>query len=91
MSVYSLPDDFTTAAFDYNVLLTRNSKFLSMIVNKEVYLNLSLDSTLSELEKFIKLNSGEIYEMHRDESPLLYAAGLNEASEFDTLKIIKKL
>ncbi|WP_252225058.1 hypothetical protein [Clostridium sp. ZBS2] len=91
LSVYSLPNDFITASFDYNILFTRNNKYLSIIMNKKLYSKLDVDSTLSELRKFIKLKHGEIYEMHRDESPLLYASGLNEASDFDTLKIIKKL
>lgn len=91
LSIYSLPGDFITASFDYNVLLTRNTEYLSMIISKEVYSNLNIGCTLSELRKFIKFNQGEVFEMHRDESPLLYASRLNEASEFDTLKIIKKL
>lgn len=90
LSIYSLPENFTSASFDYNVLITRNKKYLSIIMNKEVYLNLNLEETLSELKNFIELNYGEIYEMNRSESPLLYASGLNEVSEFETLKILKK-
>lgn len=90
LSIYSLPENFTSASFDYNVLITRNKNYLSIIMNKEVYLNLNLEETLSELKNFIELNYGEIYEMNRSESPLLYASGLNEVSEFETLKILKK-
>ncbi|MCB2355762.1 hypothetical protein [Clostridium estertheticum] len=91
LSIYSLPDEYDSAAFDYNMIATRNSNYLSVIVNKNDYVKLNVEDTINDLKKFIEFRNGEIYEMHRDESPLLYAAGLNEISEFDTLKIIKKI
>ncbi|NLP34299.1 MAG: hypothetical protein GX359_03790 [Clostridiales bacterium] len=39
-SCYSLPDDYSSASFDYDVLLVRKQSFISFILNCSYYKNI---------------------------------------------------
>lgn len=91
ITVYSLPIDFGSASFDYNVLIVRTNDYICLICAKDTYKNIDEEEMLRLLEKHIDCSYGEIYEMDRDECPLIYASRANPASYFSTLKIIKKL
>lgn len=91
ISAYSLPNDFVSAAFDYNVLIVRTNDYISLIIAKEDYEKIHEAKLISLLKEHIDITYGEIYEMNRDECPLIYASKANSASSFGTLKIIKEI
>ncbi|WP_163538047.1 hypothetical protein [Gracilibacillus sp. YIM 98692] len=70
MELYSLPDDFKQAAFDYNFYLARivneiNHKPSKIIltVPTEMYEIINTDSVISNLKEFIQFKEGEIFEL----------------------------
>ncbi len=91
ISMFSLPDDYKSASFDYNVLLARDDGYVTLIIKKSDYYNIQEETIISILRKYIDVKSGEVYEMDRTEFPLFYAAKDNPASSFKTLKIIKEI
>ena len=91
LSMYSLPDNYNSASFDYNVLLGRDSDYIILIMNKSDFNNIDEGILVGILEEYIDVKSGEIYEMDRNEVPLFYAAKDNPSSSFKTLKIIKRI
>ncbi|MFC4323230.1 hypothetical protein [Litchfieldia salsa] len=95
MSLYSLPEDFTQAAFDYNLYLGRdknedshNQSKIILTIPTEVYRELNTPNIIATLKEFIQFKEGEIFELSRYETPLLYASRLNEIEYFETLKIL---
>lgn len=91
ISMFSLPEDFKSASFDYNVMIVRNSSFITLIVNKDDFNKIDKKNTLQRLSKYVSNGIVEIYEMDRYESPLIYASKANPISSFKTLKIIKDI
>ena len=89
ISVYSLPNKYDSASFDYNVFLARDDGYLTLIMNKSDFNNKKEEYLISILKKYIDSTSCEIYEMDRRECPLLYAAKDNPASFFKSINIIK--
>ncbi len=90
LSCYSLPKEYKVAAFDYNVLVVRQSKYISLIFNKSDLKKIVIDEIISVFTKYIEFVNGEVYQMDRTEVPLIYAAKANPISEFKTLKILRK-
>lgn len=91
ISMFSLPDGYKSASFDYNVLLARDYGYISLIMNKNDFNNIQEETIISILKKYIDVKFGEVYEMDRREFPLFYAAKDSLASSFKTLKIIKEI
>lgn len=91
ISMFSLPQDFTSASFDYDVMIVRNSQFISLTINKGDYNKIDEQQLLLLLSKYVDNLHGEIYEMDRYESPLIYASKANPISFFKSLKIIKRI
>ncbi|MFZ5968227.1 MAG: hypothetical protein ACOYVK_13770 [Bacillota bacterium] len=91
ISIFSLEDNYKSASFDYNVLLVRNSDYVTLIVNKSDFYKVDEDVLGDSLRKYINATYAEIYEMDRYEFPLIYATKANPATSFKTLKIIKKI
>jgi hypothetical protein len=91
IAVYSLPLDYSSASFDYDVLLARTNEYVTFITNISDFNKINEEFLVSSLKKYILCKEGEIYEMDRDESPLIYASKANPPSSFSTLKVIKKL
>lgn len=89
ISVYSLPNKYDSASFDYNVFLARDDGYLTLIMNKSDFNNKKEEYLISILKKYIDSTSCEIYEMDRRECSLLYAAKDNPASFFKSINIIK--
>lgn len=89
ISLYSLPDEYSSASFDYNVLLARECGYLTIIINKSDYDDEKKRCILNILKKYFDSASYEVYEMDRKECPLLYASKDNPASFFETLNIIE--
>lgn len=95
MSLYSLPDEFTQAAFDYNFYISRNlnehnqkpSKII-LTLPTEIYEKINTDCVISNLKDFIQFKEGEIFDLSRFETPMIYASKVNDINSFESLKII---
>lgn len=87
ISLFSLPIDYESASFDYDIMLVRNDEFISLIMNKSDYSKEILEQFTFHFKKYFESAIVELYEMDRYESPLLYAAKVNELSSFQTLNI----
>ncbi|MCG3089821.1 hypothetical protein [Sporosarcina cyprini] len=91
LSIYSLPDKFETAAFDYNAYICRTNrlKYSHIIITLpiEIYKKIDYKQLIAGLENFIELQSGEIFNMSNLESPQLYASKANAPSTFKTLDV----
>lgn len=91
IAVYSLPLDYSSASFDYDALLVRSMEYVTLITNISDFKNTDEEMLLNSLKEHIGIENGEIYEMDRDECPLIYASKANPSSAFNTLKVIKTL
>lgn len=91
VSCYSLPKDYKSASFDYNVLAVRQSKYISLIMDIKDFGKIDVNCYISSLLKYIEFEYGEIYQMNRDEVPLIYAAKANPIDAFQSLTILKTI
>ena len=89
-SCYSLPKDYKTAAFGYNVMMVRESDYTTLIMNMSDFAKIDVDSIISQLMQYIVFECGEIYQMDRAEMPLIYAARANPIDSFKSYNSIKK-
>ena len=90
LSMTSLPDDYSIAAFDYNVWVGRAVDVLCVVMNKSDYNAGNKDQILKILSKYTASKSYEIFEMDRSECPVLYVSKANPVSFYKTLKIIEE-
>ena len=90
-SCYSLPKDYRTAAFDYNLFIVRREDLITIIMKEEYYDADKVDSFITIINKYIDMERGQIYEMDINDLPLFYARGANDISFYKTLKVIKNL
>ena len=95
MAIYSLPEDFKTAAFDYNVYVcrTKQSKHPHLIAtfSDDLFETLKYDDVISQLKSFIDFKSGQVFQLKNLESPQIYASRANSLSAFKSLNIFKEL
>lgn len=91
IELYSLPDDYRQASFDYDVFLIRDIDQVTLLTNKTDFENADEDVLINLLKHHITFKYGEIYELDRDECPLIYASKANPPSFFKTLNVIRKL
>jgi len=93
MSIYSLPENFVQAAFDYDVYLGRKTigikNHVILTLNQELFPQLNIDKTIGEMKQHINFESGEVFEMMNIESPQFYATKVNPSSAYKSLKIVK--
>lgn len=92
ISLYSLPDNFKTAAFDYAVYLSRDTDKgenanVMMTVSSSTFSQLNHQSIVDNLKSHIQFSSGQIFEMV-GEDPLIYALKANPPTSFKTLRVI---
>ena len=91
LSLYSLPNQYKTVTFDYNILVVRQDKYISVIVNKSDFEKLDLTNLIDTLVKYIEFDSGEVYMMNRNEVPLIYASKANAKETFKSLEVLEKI
>lgn len=91
ISLFSLPQDFKSVSFDYDVMIVRNFRFITLIVNKSDFKKIDEEQLVLLLGKYIEDLRVEIYEMDRYESPLIYASKANPASFFKSLNVIREI
>lgn len=90
MSCYSLIKDYKVAMFDYDVMAVRQSEYISIILNRSDLVKIDIDNVIFNLTQYIELQCGEVYQMDREEMPLIYAARTNPIKPFRSLIILKK-
>lgn len=90
-SIFSLPKNYTTASFDYNILVVREKNYISLILNQYDLDKIDVNDYVSQMKMYIEFENGEVYQMDRCEMPLIYAAQANSMDAYKTLKVFKRL
>lgn len=89
-SCYSLPKGYKVASFDYDFLCERNDSYMSVII-KDIDYNVDNEQQIIALmNRYIRLECGEIYSTIESEMPLLYAE-TKDKNNLKTYKLIKDL
>lgn len=95
LSIYSLPDGFKQAVFDYNTYVVRycggTPNHITLSFSTKVYETLDIKSIIEEFKSYIEFSHGEIYELPISESTFFYAMKVNSLDTYKGLKIIRKL
>ena len=78
LELYSLPDDYQVAAYDYKVYVSRtiydDGANILVSVSNDYFDQLDLQQIAIDMKQFIHVECGQIFEMSNIESPQLYAA-----------------
>lgn len=90
ISCYSLSKDYKIAMFDYDVMVVRQSEYISVVLNRSDLVKLDIDNTISILKQYIEFKIGEVYQMDREEMPLMYASRAKTINPFKSLVILEK-
>lgn len=94
IAIYSLPDGYNQAAFDYEIYLSRDtqekSPHIIFTIPSDSYKNLDENSIIKELKRFINFTNGQVFEMLSSESPQFYAAKVNLPEVYKSLKILRE-
>lgn len=95
IELYSLPGNFQTAAFDFQLYMTREYRskesYILFTVKSEFFPLERCDSIVNILKDFIGFTNGQIFEMAIDETPQFYAAKVNSLDAFSTLRVVREL
>ena len=89
ISFFSVPDTFTTIAFDYLLYISIDHKnnYITAIFEKEILNHECIKEIKRILDTFMeKPYIQEIYTMDKEETPLLYAKGIKK--HFKTLNVL---
>lgn len=90
LTLFSLPKDYRSASFDYNILAVRNKEYISFIFNSQDFEKIEVNNLVWNMKQYIEFESGEIYQMDRSEMPLIYAAKANSVNSFKSLTVLKE-
>lgn len=92
LSGYSLPKDFQTAVFDYNVHMNLCSSYVSISVKESYAASLLSDSDdwMQKATRFCLFRNGMLFQMDENESPLLYVSGSSSQKSFSSMSVIKE-
>ena len=88
LSCYSLPKDYQNASFDYDLLIVKNEKYISVIMNGSDYSVERGEIIKMILCQYTQEFRGQIYKMNKQEVPLTYAADNNSSIVCPSLEII---
>ncbi|WP_145331965.1 hypothetical protein [Paenibacillus xylanexedens] len=95
LEIYALPENFTVAAFDYDMYISRSKHvafdYIIATLTSEAYQNVDQEKLVRLLKRCINFDSGEIFELSYLESPVIYATKANAPSSFKTLRILENL
>ena len=89
ISFFSVPDTFTTIAFDYLLYISIDYKnnYITAVFEKEILNHECIEKIKRILDTFMeKPYIQEIYTMDKEETPLLYAKGIKK--HFKTLNVL---
>ncbi len=90
ISIYCLPNNYTSLIFDYIVTLECGTGITFLSFN-EKYIsikNLDENKIVHILKRMVPDGKGEIFLMENDECPGLYALKANTPDDYKTLKVI---
>lgn len=89
---YSLPKDFQTAVFDYNIYMSLCSSYVS-ISTKESFAN-PLLSDLNEWKRrvstFCSTRKAMLFQMDESECPQMYVSGASPLESFRSIVVLKE-
>jgi hypothetical protein len=96
MELYSLPENFKQALFDYNILSIKEENsngynLISIIVPKDIFKKNDKILLVQKMKKHIELKEGEIFEISYPENPIMYIGKMNSADYYKTLNIIERI
>jgi len=91
MSVYSLPQNFSQAVFDYNILTIRSDYYVMLIVGSDIFQDKVDEEIINSLAEHIEATRGEIFSMDKSEVPPFYASKKDSVDDYKTLKIIREI
>ena len=90
ISLYSLPNDYKIAAFDYDLSFWITNAFIAVSMNEKYYDSDIEERFLSKMVKYIDLESGEVFSTSDDESPYIYSA-TRDIDNLNTYEFIKNI
>lgn len=90
-SVYSLPENYQIASFDYDLYIVRNMSFISISMKEKYYNSLIEQRFILSMNKYIDFETGEVFSTSDKEVPLIYTATRDKSNleTFESIKIIK--
>lgn len=91
MTLLVLPDGYESASFDYVVTLSRNSNYLTLIINQDYKMEINEKHIRDILRRNINASCGEVYEMDIYDCPEFYAAKANPKESFESLNVVMTL
>lgn len=91
MSIMVLPEDYSSASFDYIITLSRNANYITLIINQDYRMCIDESIIIDMLRKNIVADSGEVYEMDIYDCPEFYAGKANPKESFKSLKKVEAL
>jgi hypothetical protein len=96
MELYSLPENFKQALFDYNILTIKEEtinfhNLISIIVPNDIFKRNDKALLIKKMKKHIALKEGEIFEISYPENPIMYIGKMNGADYYKTLNIIERI
>jgi len=95
IDLYSLPEKFKQAAFDYFTSMVRyagphDPQHITISIPSKDFYHLEDENTIERLKQFIIFSTGQIYELSSSESPIFYASRVNPPSYYKTLKLLRE-
>lgn len=93
LAIYSLPDNFEIAAFDYDIYINRQNRVdpshILLTFSEEIFKGINIDEVLNQLKNYINFKYGEIFNLSSLESPQIYASKANDDTDFGTLEVLR--
>jgi hypothetical protein len=96
ISMYSLPENFRQAAFDYDIYISRvrgkRASYVLTTISNEIILKekVNLVDLKEHISKFVNKEKGIIFEMDINEFPPKYIMGKGKDTNFRTLKVFEE-
>lgn len=96
IGLYSLPDTYKQAAFDYDIYFSRTAneriKFVQATVRKDLFdENLSVENEIDHLSKYIIKEDYLAFEMNSNEFPPKFIMSRGKDSKYNSLELIHDL
>lgn len=88
LAIYSLPAEFRQAAFDYDLVVGRDSQSIYVFADSRV---IGLDDLMEfadGMARSCNVESTEVFELSRRESPFMILCGTMSKSKFKSLRIL---